>query len=148
MTLICYEMGRRSNIFSSLSPFPAAMCRTITCTRSICTQHSSMIHERTIRSSNVSQITFVLKRRGMKMRAQNGSSGRLETWPNQKEEEVKVLRNRPLCYNLDRILPPTTLLPSKCQRIPIASDKGCKWSPLRFSMRPYPFYHQHQRLSQ
>ncbi len=32
-----------------------------------------------------------------------------------------MLPNRPLCYKLDRILYPTTLLPSKCQRILIAS---------------------------
>ncbi len=50
-----------------------------------------------------------------------------------------MLRNRHLCYKLDRILSLTTLLPSKCQRIPITSGRGCKWSPSRFSIRPYRF---------
>ncbi len=33
-----------------------------------------------------------------------------------------MLRDRPLCYKLDRILYPTTLLPYKCQRIAIANE--------------------------
>ncbi len=32
-----------------------------------------------------------------------------------------MLRNRPLCYKLDRILYPTTLLPCMCQGIAIAN---------------------------
>ncbi len=55
--------------------------------------------------------------------------------------DVKMLRNRPLCYKLDRILSPMTLLPSNCQRVPIASGWGCKWCDSRFSIRPYPSCH-------
>ncbi len=60
--------------------------------------------------------------------------------------QVNMLRDRPLCYKLDRFLSPTTLLPSKCQRIPIASGWGCKWNPSRFSIRPYPLCNLRQRL--
>ncbi len=41
----------------------------------------------------------------------------------------------------------TTLLPSKCQRIPIASGRGCKWNPSRFSIWPYPFCNLRQLLN-